>query len=37
MKLIEFFKQIFCSHRWTYNYKNKYYRCKDCKLKINKI
>lgn len=33
-KFLKFFRQLFCKHRWAYNYKMHYYRCKNCELKI---
>ena len=33
-KFLRFCKQLFCKHRWAYNHKHKYHRCKNCELKI---
>lgn len=32
-KSILFFIQLFCRHKWSYNYKKNYYRCKKCYVK----
>lgn len=31
-----FFIKLFCTHRWAYNYKKNYFRCKDCGKKVEK-